>query len=73
MRFLVTWIVLAVFWMALSGHLDAIHLIFGFVSVTLVAAVSSSSARQRRALAPSANAIPVRSLSRSNMTRLSSR
>ena len=41
MRFVVTWLTLAVFWLALSGHLDAIHLTFGFVSVTLVAAISS--------------------------------
>lgn len=41
MRFVVTWLVLAAFWIALSGYFDPIHLTFGFVSVTLVSAVSS--------------------------------
>lgn len=41
MRFVVTWLTLAAFWIALSGYFDPIHLTFGFVSVTLVSAVSS--------------------------------
>ncbi len=41
MRFVVTWLVLAAFWTALSGYFDPIHLTFGFVSVTLVSALSS--------------------------------
>jgi multicomponent Na+:H+ antiporter subunit E len=35
-----TWIVLAAFWIGLSGYFDAIHLIFGAVSVTIVSALS---------------------------------
>lgn len=41
MRFLVTWITLALFWILLSGHWDAIHLTMGFLSVTVVALISS--------------------------------
>lgn len=41
MRFLATWFTLAAFWVLLSGHFDAVHLVFGFVSVTLVSAISS--------------------------------
>ena len=41
MRFLVTWIVLAALWLGLSGHFDLAHLVFGFLSVTLVSAISS--------------------------------
>lgn len=41
MRFLVTWIVLAGFWIGLSGYYDRIHLTFGAVSVTLVAALAA--------------------------------
>jgi len=40
-KFLVTWIVLAALWIGLSGYLDAVHLVFGAVSVTLVSALSS--------------------------------
>ena len=39
-RFLVTWVILALFWIALSGHYDAVHLTFGLVSVTLVSWIS---------------------------------
>jgi multicomponent Na+:H+ antiporter subunit E len=38
--FLVTWLLLAALWIGLSGYFDAVHLIFGFVSVTLVSAIS---------------------------------
>ncbi len=41
MRFLITWIVLAALWIGLSGYFDAVHLVFGAVSVTLVSALSS--------------------------------
>ena len=41
MRFIATWITLATFWFLLSGHTDAVHLSFGFVSVTLVSLFSS--------------------------------
>jgi multicomponent Na+:H+ antiporter subunit E len=41
MRFLTTWVLLAAFWILLSGHFDAVHLIYGVVSVTLVSALSS--------------------------------
>ena len=40
MRLAVTWLVLAAFWIGLSGHFDLIHLAFGFVSVTLVTALT---------------------------------
>ena len=40
MRFVLTWIVLAGFWIGLSGYFDAIHLTWGFVAVTLVSAIS---------------------------------
>ncbi len=40
MSFVATWVVLAGFWMGLSGKTDATHLIFGAVSVTLVSAMS---------------------------------
>lgn len=40
MSFLTTWIVLAAFWIGLSGYFDVIHLVFGAVSVTLVTALS---------------------------------
>jgi multicomponent Na+:H+ antiporter subunit E len=40
-RFLLTWIVLALLWIALSGYFDVIHLLFGAVSVTLVALVAT--------------------------------
>lgn len=40
MRFLLTWIALAAFWLGLSGHFDAVHLVYGFLSVTLVAWIS---------------------------------
>ena len=40
MSFVVTWIVLAAFWMALSGFTDVIHLTFGAISVTLVSLLS---------------------------------
>ena len=38
--FLVTWILLAGFWVALSGYTDVIHMTFGAVSVTLVSLLS---------------------------------
>lgn len=41
LRFLVTWITLAIFWILLSGHWDAIHLGMGFLSVTVVALISN--------------------------------
>ena len=40
MSFLTTWIVLAAFWIGLSGYFDIIHLLFGAASVTLVSAMS---------------------------------
>lgn len=40
MSFLVTWVLLAALWIGLSGYFDIIHLVFGFVSVTLVSALS---------------------------------
>jgi len=39
-RFVVTWVGLAAFWILLSGHFDAVHLLFGLASVTLVSALS---------------------------------
>ena len=41
MRFVVTWLTLAAFWIGLSGFFDPIHLTFGFVSVTLVSVIAS--------------------------------
>ena len=40
MGFFVTWILLALLWLGLSGYYDPIHLTFGAVSVTLVSAIS---------------------------------
>ncbi len=40
MSFVVTWLLLAGFWIGLSGYYDAIHLTFGAVSVTLVTLLS---------------------------------
>lgn len=40
MSFVVTWLLLAGFWVGLSGYFDAIHLTFGAVSVTLVTLLS---------------------------------
>ena len=40
LRFVLTWIVLAAFWIGLSGYFDKIHLIWGFVAVTLVSVVT---------------------------------
>lgn len=40
MPFVLTWLVLAAFWVGLSGYFDAIHLTWGFVAVTLVSALS---------------------------------
>lgn len=40
MSFFVTWLLLAAFWISLSGYFDLIHLIFGAVSVTLVSWIS---------------------------------
>lgn len=40
MGFLFTWFLLAALWLGLSGHLDTTHLVFGFVSVTLVSLLS---------------------------------
>ena len=45
MRFILTWIVLAAFWIGLSGYFDAIHLTWGLVAVTLVSAVSARTPR----------------------------
>jgi len=53
-RFLVTWIVLAALWLGLSGHFDAVHLVFGFLSVTLVSAISSRHLLGDGALGPAA-------------------
>ncbi len=41
MKFLLTWILLAGLWLGLSGHFDAVHLVFGFCSVTLVSLISN--------------------------------
>ncbi|MFV1958660.1 MAG: Na+/H+ antiporter subunit E [Planctomycetota bacterium] len=41
MRFVVTWVILATFWILLSGRFDAVHLLFGLASVTLVSGISS--------------------------------
>ncbi|MDA1194155.1 MAG: Na+/H+ antiporter subunit E [Planctomycetota bacterium] len=38
--FIVAWILLAALWIGLSGFFDAVHLAFGAISVTLVAAIS---------------------------------
>jgi multicomponent Na+:H+ antiporter subunit E len=38
--FAVTWVVMATFWLALSGRFDAVHLGFGLASTTLVSALS---------------------------------
>lgn len=46
MRFILTWIVLAAFWMGLSGYTDWIHLTWGFIAVTLVSIISVRSPRQ---------------------------
>ena len=40
MGFILTWIVLAAFWIGLSGYFDPIHLGFGAISVTLVSLIS---------------------------------
>ena len=40
MGFVVTWVLLAALWIGLSGFFDPVHLIFGFVSVTLVSLLS---------------------------------
>ena len=40
MGFVVTWLLLAALWIVLSGYFDAVHLIFGFCSVTLVSLIS---------------------------------
>ena len=40
MGFVVTWILLALLWVGLSGFYDPIHLVFGAVSVTIVSALS---------------------------------
>ena len=41
LRFVLTWIVLGAFWIGLSGYFDPIHLIWGFVAVTLVSVISA--------------------------------
>lgn len=46
MRFVLTWIVLAAFWVGLSGYFDAIHLTWGLVAVTGVSVVSARSPRE---------------------------
>ena len=46
MRFILIWIVLAAFWIGLSGFFDVIHLTWGFVAVTLVAAVTAATPRE---------------------------
>ena len=40
MSFVFTWVLLAALWIGLSGYFDVVHLVFGFVSVTLVSALS---------------------------------
>lgn len=45
LRFVLTWIVLAAFWLGLSGHFDAIHLTWGLVAVTLVSTITALSPR----------------------------
>lgn len=40
-KFLITWILLAALWIGLSGYFDVVHLVFGFLSVTLVSLISS--------------------------------
>jgi len=40
-RFVLTWLVLAAFWIGLSGFFDAVHLTWGLVAVTLVTALST--------------------------------
>lgn len=40
MGFVVTWLLLALLWIGLSGFYDPIHLAFGAVSVTIVSAMS---------------------------------
>jgi multicomponent Na+:H+ antiporter subunit E len=40
LAFLVTWLLLAGLWIGLSGYFDVVHLVFGFVSVTLVSLIS---------------------------------
>ena len=40
MSFIVTWLFLAALWIGLSGYFDVVHLTFGFLSVTLVTALS---------------------------------
>ena len=40
MSFIVTWLLLAGFWVGLSGYFDVIHLTFGAISVTLVTCIS---------------------------------
>lgn len=46
MRFILIWIVLAAFWIGLSGYFDALHLAWGFVAVTLVSAVTAATPRE---------------------------
>jgi len=41
LAFLVTWLLLAGLWIGLSGYFDVVHLVFGFLSVTLVSLISS--------------------------------
>ena len=46
MRFVLTWIVLAAFWIGLSGYFDVIHLTWGLVAVTLVSFISARAPRE---------------------------
>jgi multicomponent Na+:H+ antiporter subunit E len=46
LRFVLTWILLAAFWIGLSGYFDAIHLTWGLVAVTLVSVVSARAPRE---------------------------
>jgi len=46
LRFILTWIVLAAFWIGLSGYFDAIHLTWGFVAVTLVTVIAVRTPRE---------------------------
>jgi multicomponent Na+:H+ antiporter subunit E len=40
-HFVLTWLLLAAFWLGLSGHFDAVHLVWGLSAVTLVSVLSS--------------------------------
>lgn len=46
MRFILTWTVLAAFWIGLSGYFDPIHLTWGLLAVTLVSVISARAPRE---------------------------